>query len=153
MQGKDKPAELIRKLTFGAYDAKFKSERKPFAWGNRDDAEREKYLADKFCDFTMSAGFYKSFFNGLSKLYKNSALSSIRKDLPLFIISGDKDPVGGMGKLVAKLYDKYVSVGMTNVSMKLYRDARHEILNELNKEEVYSDVADFFESCLGSSAE
>ena len=153
LQGKDKPAELIRKLTFGAYDAKFKSERKPFAWGNRDDAEREKYLADKFCDFTMSAGFYKSFFGGLSKLYKNSALSSIRKDLPLFIISGDKDPVGGMGKLVAKLYDKYVSVGMTNVSMKLYRDARHEILNELNKEEVYSDVADFFESCLGSSAE
>ena len=58
-----------------------------------------------------------------------------------------------MGKLVAKLYDKYVSVGMTNVSMKLYRDARHEILNELNKEEVYSDVADFFESCLRSSAE
>lgn len=153
LQGKDAPAELIRKLSFGAYDAKFKSERKPFAWGNRDDAEREKYLADKYCDFTLSAGFYKSFFGGLSRLYKANALSSIRKDLPLFIISGDKDPVGGMGKLVVKLYNKYVSIGMTRVSMKLYPDARHELLNELNKQDVYSDIADFLDSCCESAAD
>lgn len=147
LMGPDAPAKLIRKLTFGAYDAKFASERKPFAWGNRDDVEREKYLADKMCDFTMSAGFYRSFFHGLSTLYKAKNLSNIRKDLPLFIISGDKDPVGGMGKLVIKLYEKYLSIGMTNVSMKLYPDARHELLNEINKQEVYSDVSDFCDAC------
>lgn len=149
VKGKDSPAELIRKLTFGAYDAKFASENKDFAWGTRDDAKREKYLADKYCDFTMSAGFYKSFFGGLSKLYKAGNMSNIRKDLPIFIISGDKDPVGGMGDLVVKLYEKYLSIGMTKVSMKLYPDARHELLNELNNREVYGDVADFIDACCG----
>lgn len=146
--GADASAGLIRKMSFGAYDAQFITEKKEFAWGNRDDKEREKYLADPMCNFTLSLGFYKSFFKALSKIYRSKNLSNIRKDLPLFIISGDRDPVGGNGKLVSKLYEKYIDAGLANVSMKLYPEARHEILNELNKEEVYGDVNDFIETCL-----
>ena len=76
-------------------------------------------------------------------------MSNIRKERPIFIIIGDKDPVGGMGDLVVKLYEKYLSIGMTKVSMKLYPDARHELLNELNNREVYGDVADFIDACCG----
>ena len=102
--GKDSEAGMIRKMSFGAYDAQFITENKEFAWGNRDDHER--------------------------------------------IISGDRDPVGGNGKLVSRLYEKYIDAGLACVSMKLYPEARHEILNELNKEEVYGDVNDFIEACL-----
>ena len=148
LYGKDAEAKLIRKMSFGAYDAQFIGENKKFAWGNRDDAEREKYLADPMCNFTLSLGFYKSFFKALCKIYRSKNLSNIRKDLPVFIISGDRDPVGGNGKLVSKLYEKYIDAGLGAVSMKLYPEARHEILNEINKEEVYSDVNDFVETCL-----
>lgn len=148
LYGKDAEAKLIRKMSFGAYDAQFIGENKEFAWGNRDDAEREKYLADPMCNFTLSLGFYKSFFKALCKIYRSKNLSNIRKDLPVFIISGDRDPVGGNGRLVSKLYEKYIDAGLGAVSMKLYPEARHEILNEINKEEVYSDVNDFVETCL-----
>lgn len=146
--GKDAPATMIRKMSFGSYDAQFIGENKEFAWGNRDDKEREKYLADPMCNFTLSLGFYKSFFRALCKIYRSKNLSNIRKDLPIFIISGDRDPVGGNGKLVSRLYEKYIDAGLAGVSMKLYPEARHEILNELNKEEVYGDVRDFVETCL-----
>lgn len=146
--GKDAEAGLIRKMSFGAYDAQFITENKEFAWGNRDDKEREKYLADPMCNFTLSLGFYKSFFAALRKIHRSKNLSNIRKDLPVFIISGDRDPVGGNGKLVSKLYEKYIDAGLSCVSMKLYPGARHEILNELNKEEVYGDVVDFADTCL-----
>lgn len=146
--GKDKPAKLIKKLSFGAYDAQFITENKEFAWGNRDEEQRVKYLNDSMCNATLSLGFYKSFFKALCKIYRSKNLSNIRKDLPLFIVSGDNDPVGGNGKLVSKLYNKYIDAGLANVSMKLYAGARHEILNEINKDEVYADVLDFVETCI-----
>ena len=141
--GKDKPANLIAKMSFGNYEKPFKDENKVNAWLNRDPAEVDKYNANPHCGFILSLGFYKSFFNGLKKIYGNEP-KKIRADLPLYLISGDKDPVGGMGELVKNLYNMYRSFGF-NVEMKLYKDARHEILNEINKEEVYNDALKFFE--------
>ena len=148
LYGKDKPANLIRKLSFGGYDKPFKHEKRKNAWLNRDVDACEKYNNDKFCNFTMSIGFYKYFFDGLIKIYEQERLDKINKDLPLFIISGDKDPVGNMGKLVRELYDLYVDNGIKNVKIKLYNNARHEILNELNKAEVYQDVSDWIKEVI-----
>lgn len=148
LYGKDKPANLIRKLSFGGYDKPFKHEKRKNAWLNRDVDACEKYNNDKFCNYTMSIGFYKYFFDGLIKIYEQDRLDKINKDLPLFIISGDKDPVGNMGKLVRELYDLYVDNGIKNVKIKLYNNARHEILNELNKAEVYQDVSDWINSIV-----
>lgn len=148
LYGKDKPANLIRKLSFGGYDKPFKHEKRKNAWLNRDVDACEKYNNDKFCNYTMSIGFYKYFFDGLIKIYEHERLDKINKDLPLFIISGDKDPVGNMGKLVRELYDLYVDNGIKNVKIKLYNNARHEILNELNKAEVYQDVSDWIKEVI-----
>ena len=148
LYGKDKPANLIRKLSFGGYDKPFKHEKRKNAWLNRDVDACEKYNNDKFCNYTMSIGFYKYFFDGLIKIYEQERLDKINKDLPLFIISGDKDPVGNMGKLVRELYDLYVDNGIKNVKIKLYNNARHEILNELNKAEVYQDVSDWIKEVI-----
>lgn len=138
--GQDKPANLIKNLTFGQYEKPFKKEKRVNAWLNRDAEECEKYNNDPFCNYTMSIAFYKNFFDGLSKIYDGERLQAIRKDLPIYILSGDRDPVGKMGKLVTKLYDMYKGVGIEDVRIKLYELARHEIINELNKEEVYDDV-------------
>ena len=141
--GKDKKANLIRKMSFGPYNNQFKGEKKENAWLTRDDERREKYNADPMCNYTMSIGFYTSFFSALTKLYTPEALSGIPKELPIFIISGDKDPVGGSGKLINKLFEVYKDNGLLNVSVKLYSEARHELLNELNRDEVMADILHF----------
>ena len=79
-------------------------------------------------------------FSGALKNYKN--LGNINKNMPILILSGDDDPVGNYGKLVVKLYNTYKKQGL-NVQYKLYNGARHEILNETNKQEVYQDIIDF----------
>lgn len=140
----DKPAKLIEKLSFGLYDKAFANEKRKNAWLSRDVAQVEKYQADEMCGQIMSYGFYQSFFEGLKDIYKARALSEIRKDLPIFIISGDKDPVGENGKLVHRLYMLYNETAIKKVEMKLYAEGRHEILNEINKNEVYNDVLNFF---------
>lgn len=148
--GEKKKANLIRKMSFGPYNNAFKEEKKENAWLTRDDVRREAYNADPMCNYTMSIGFYTSFFSALSKLYSPEALSGISKDLPVFIISGDRDPVGGMGKLINRLYEVYKDNGLSHVEVKLYPEARHELLNELCREEVMGDVLTFYEGVLNT---
>lgn len=151
--GGKKPARLITKLSFGGYDKAFKSEKQPFAWLSRDKGVVSKYIDDPFCGaaFKMSLGFQSSFFNGLKGIYSAETLGQIPKDLPILLSSGDRDPVGGSGKLVSRLYEEYKAIGLTNLSIKLYPDARHEILNETNREEVYSDFLTFINKCVKSN--
>ncbi len=75
-------------------------------------------------------------------------LDCIKKDLKIFIISGDNDPVGGYGKRVKKLYETYVNTGITDVTMKLYENKRHELLNEDIRDQVMFDALEFFKSCV-----
>lgn len=145
--GGEKPANLIAKLSFGAYDKQFKEENQPFAWLTRDKEVIKAYIADEFCGaaYNMSIGFQKSFFYGMKTVYRPESLKAIPKSLPVFIASGDKDPVGGNGALVSRLYEEYKALGLTDLDIKLYPDARHEILNELNKDEVYADFLAFID--------
>ena len=80
-------------------------------------------------------------------------MAAVRKDLPILIISGDCDPVGGNGKLVDRLYNIYKEYGVMDVSIKLYNGARHELINELNKDEVYADVLRFLDAHAGGVKE
>ncbi|MDE7079326.1 MAG: lysophospholipase [Clostridia bacterium] len=150
--GRDKPANLIKNLTFGQYEKPFKKEKRVNAWLNRDVEECEKYNNDPYCNYTMSIAFYKNFFDGLSKIYDSERLAAIDKKLPIFIVSGDRDPVGKMGKAVTKLYDMYKGLGIENVSIKLYEQARHEIVNELNKADVYDDISEWINSIVEAKA-
>lgn len=145
-----KPAKLMDKLSFGGYNKSFKDENSSFSWLSRDKEQVAKYEADEQCGYVMSIAFFKYFLNGLRRAYFKRNLKQIDKDLPIALFSGDHDPVGGNGKLVAKLYDQYKKLGIKNVSMKLYPDARHEILNETNNKEVYVDflatIEEFFDN-------
>ena len=136
---KDEGGKIFASLTFEAYDKKVKEGKN--AWLNRDKAEVEKYNSDPMCGFSCSNGFYYYFFGGLQAIAKDDG-SRIRKDLPLLIISGDADGVGGYGKLVKKLCKRYENFGL-NPKLKLIEGARHEILNETNKLETYAAVRSF----------
>ena len=144
--GADAPAKLIDKMTFEAYNKPFESEDLKNAWLTRDRKEVVKYLNDKFCGHVMSYGFQASFFRGILRVSTKSAMSKIPKDLPIYITGGDKDAVGENGKLPQKLCEKYKKLGINKVEIKLYPDARHEILNEINRDEVYSDILGFINS-------
>ena len=137
--GGEKAGKLLNALSFGSYNAKFKSDKTDYAWLSRDNEQVKKYILDEQCGGVMSIAFFKFFFNGLKDSYKKENLAGIDKNKPIAIFSGALDPVGGAGKLVDKLYKQYVDLGVKDVSLKLYADARHEILNEVNNAEVYAD--------------
>ena len=99
----------------------------------------------------MSIAFFKFFFNGLKASYKAENLAAIDKTKPIAIFSGAMDPVGGFGKLVDKLYKQYVDLGVKDVTMKLYSDARHEVLNEINRDEVFADFLSAIEKMTASA--
>lgn len=145
--GEEKPAKLMDKLSFGAYDKPFVEEHRKFAWLSRDVDQCEKYIADAFCGYVMCLGFFKSFLTGVQKMYGVNDFIRIPSGLPIFVTSGSMDPVGEYGKGTTKLFDAYVAAGK-KAELKLYEGARHEILNETNRNEVYKNMLAFIEKCI-----
>lgn len=142
-KGPDTPANIIAKMSFGSYDKKVKTG----SWLNTDEEEVKKYYADEYCGKTLSAKFYYNFFKALPRIYIKKNLKKIQKDLPMLIISGKQDPVGDMGKSVTKLFKLYNHLEL-DVRMRLYENARHEILNEPIKKEVYNSVLTFLDGYI-----
>ncbi len=140
---RDEPGEAFAKLTFKAYDKKLKDGVN--GWINRNKAAVEKYNADPRCNFLASNGFYKSMFDGLKTT--NKERGKVPSDFKLMIASGGDDGVGGYGKLVKKLRNAYRRKCGLEPRFKLYEGGRHEILNELNKGEVYEDFLGFLDDC------
>jgi alpha-beta hydrolase superfamily lysophospholipase len=139
-KGKRAKSELMNKLIFGGYNRAFKPTRTPFDWLSRDEKEVDKYIRDPECGYITTTCFYVDMIKGLKDLDQPERLTQIPKELPIYFISGDKDPVGGNGKGVMKVYRKLKEAGIKDVSYRLYEGARHELLNETNREEVTEDV-------------
>ena len=136
--GKNKPANLIEKLSFQSYNKKLKG-----SFITSVEAEAERYQKDPYCAFTCSAGFYRSFFSRAKKLYGEKASAALRKDLPMLLIAGNSDPVGKMGKGVLKLADFYKNSGVEDLECVLLSGSRHEFLNDVGREEGIRAITDF----------
>ena len=134
--GADKPSALLAKMTSNGNNPEYKT---PFDWLSRDEAEVQKYIADPLCGFPFTAAGYRDMFSGLSRLYPEK-LSTLNKDVPVYLFSGDKDPVGGNGAGVEKVAQELRNAGVKKVTVKLYPDGRHEMFNELNRQEVWNDL-------------
>ncbi|MGD9604557.1 MAG: lysophospholipase [Bacilli bacterium] len=137
IKGPKHRSHFIDKLTFQKYNAGFKPNRTAFDWLNRDEKEVDKYVQDEYCGGLFTVSFFKTFFQGLQSINRNYEL--VPKDLPIFIASGSKDPVGGYSKDITKLYENYKKLQIKDLEFKLYDSARHEILLELCKDEVRND--------------
>jgi len=135
----------LHKLVFGAYNKGFEPARTPFDWLSRDEAEVAKYINDPYCGGIASAGLYYDLFRGLKETYKKKNRQRIRRDLSVYIFSGSKDPVGMNGRGVRKLVRAYQKLGLEDVTYRLYKDGRHEMLNELNRDEVTKDLLNWLD--------
>lgn len=124
----------------------FESFNKPFTgkagfeWLSRDAAEVRKYTDDPTCGFPFSNELVADFFAGLRDIWSPANEARIPKTMPIYVVSGDQDPVGGNTAGLVALIDRYKRLGLTDVSHKFYAGARHEILNETNRDEVERDI-------------
>lgn len=149
--GETNPSEKLQGLVFGSYNAKVEHPRTPYDWLTRDKKIVDAYIAHPLCGFTASSGLLRDMMKGIHYIEQPQNLAAMRKDLPVFFISGGDDPVGSYGKGVRQTEDAFRKAGMTDVSVRIYPLCRHEILNEINKEEVYEDVAEFAEKCISAA--
>ncbi len=140
--GPKKKGNLMDKLSFGSFNTKFKKDDPNFGWLSRDKEQVKKYVFDEQCGFVMSNSFYWSMTHMVSKvLYKKAELEKIRKDLPIAMFCGGNDPVnGGKGVDALKLQQLYDGLGIKDVELTLVEGGRHEILNEINNQEVYKNM-------------
>ena len=137
--GEKKPSKLINSIAFGSSNKLFKPARTDFDWLTRDEAIVDAYVADPYCGFIFTGSAYRDFFSGLNRLTK---VEGVPADLPVLLFSGEKDPVGS-GNGVQKVAEQLRKAGVKQVDVKLYPDARHEMFNELNRQEVWQDVAEW----------
>lgn len=117
-------------------------------WLTRDEALANKAAADPWCTFHCTVGFYADMISGLLFIHSKKNLKNIPVNLPVFLIAGDADPVGTYGKTVTKLFKIYQANGMESIALRLYSGARHELLNETNREEVKNDVLSWMKEAL-----
>ena len=143
-----KKSPLLDKLTFGAYNKKIKKARTKFDWLSRDNGEVDKYVKDKFCGFIGSKGFFYNLAYATHIMNKKKYIQNVSTNLPILIHGGSADPVSNYKKGLVKLYKQYQKLNVKNIDLIIYQDARHEIYNELNKEEVYQNTLDFINKYL-----
>ena len=140
-------SKLVRDLSFLGYNKGLEG-RTPHDWLNRDQAEVDKYRADERCMFTFTLNAYYSMFTGILRLYDPDFLNRMPKDLPLLFLAGDADPVGEQSKGVQRAIDSLKAVGVQNITQKFYPGARHELLVELNRQEVFADIGNWLDQQL-----
>lgn len=140
-------SKLVRDLSFLGYNKGLEG-RTPHDWLNRDPAEVDKYRADERCMFTFTLNAYYSMFTGILRLYDPDFLNRMPKDLPLLFLAGDADPVGEQSKGVQRAIDSLKAVGVQNITQKFYPGARHELLMELNRQEVFADIGNWLDQQL-----
>jgi len=116
-----------------------------FEWLSRDMAVVAAYVADPLCGFPFTVSAYADLFRLTREANRPDWFSSLPKELPVYLFSGDRDPVGDWGKGVKQVRDHLVQAGLTDVTLRLYPGGRHEMLNEINRDAVYADVLRFLE--------
>ncbi len=131
---------IIDAMSFQDFNKKFKPNRTGFDWLSRDEAEVDVYVADPACGFLCSVQLWIDLLDAVKRFTTDAHQREIRNDLPVYLFAGDKDPVGENGESVRALAADYEKAGLTEVTCTLYADARHETLNETNRDEVTADL-------------
>ena len=147
-KGKKSPAKLMHKLVFGSYNGTIENAKTEFDWLSREESEVKKYMDDEFCGFVCTAGFYRDLMRGLKRIHKQGALKGIPTELPILITAGSEDPVSNKFKTLKTLHRLYKEAGIKDTELKIYEGARHEILNETNREEIKADIFAWIEKHL-----
>lgn len=131
---------LLHQLSFGSFNNNFKPTRTAKDWLSSDPVAVDAYLTDPLAGQGISNQFWFDLLNGLAELSEPDAMAQINNDLPIYLFSGDKDPVGKQGRGVIELQRALKRAGSKQVDCRLYEHGRHEMLNEPNQQEVISEL-------------
>ena len=142
--GGRKPGAWVDSLVFGTYNRQFRPQRTRLDWLSRDEREVDLYIGDALCGFPLTVQSWLDFLEGKKGLGTAEHIARIPAELPIFIIGGMRDPVGDNGSGLERLAGLYRAGGL-RVECRLYEGARHELLNETNRDEVTRDVIDWLE--------
>ena len=141
-------SKMIRNIAFGSYNKRFKAEKDLVSWLTREKSVRDKYKKDKYCTFTFTVSGFKNMFSLLGEVTSKEWASKVPLSLPVYIISGRDDPVGGYGKGTDEVFDSLNECELNFLKYKLYDDCRHELFSEINKEEAWEDVIKFCDEVI-----
>lgn len=131
---------FLNAIVFGSYLKRIPEKRTTIDWFTNDTDVIDKYLEDKQCGFTFTINGFKTVFELFKRCNDKKALNKIPKKLPVLIAAGTEDPVGNYGVAPQKVYDTYLNLDMTKVQLKMYKGARHELINETNRESICKDL-------------
>jgi len=140
LKGQRNGSRFAKAIADGPYAKAFKPNRTEFDWLSRDQEEVDKYTEDPLCGFLCSTGFYRDIAKLLYNIHRPEALERISRSLPVYVFSGSADPVGDMSKGPTALVNAYRNLGIKDCEFVLYPGARHETLNETNREEVMDNL-------------
>ncbi len=132
--------KFIDKASFGKYNERFSPARTNADWLSRNEENVDRYLADPMCGFVFTLNGFAALFQLIQNCYSAEKIEKMPKQLPILLLSGVDDPVGNYGKSIETVYQSYLEHGMQNVQMKLYEKDRHELLNEVDREQVYGEI-------------
>ena len=137
--GRKRSSSTLKSLFFSEFNKKFKPNRTKVDWISRDDKQVDLFESDPLRIEDFSTSVFIDILKGSKKINTQRTFEATPKDLPIYIFSGDKDPVGEMGKGIKKVANQYKKAGINDLTLKIYEGGRHEMLNEINKEEVEQD--------------
>jgi alpha-beta hydrolase superfamily lysophospholipase len=129
-----------KEVDLSAFNAAFEPARTEYDWLSRDPDEVDAYVADPACGFGLNPRGTASMLDGLADTGDSARLAGIRSDLPIYLLSGEADPLAGGGALIELVADRYRQAGVTDVTVALYPGARHEVFNEINRDEITADL-------------
>jgi alpha-beta hydrolase superfamily lysophospholipase len=144
-KGSDVPSSLAVKATFEAWNKEFAPNRTAFDWLSRDAAEVDRYVADPLCGFPVSIGMWLDVVESIRASAQDERIAAIPKSLHVYIVAGDRDPSSLKGEAMLNLAARLRAAGLTDVSAKVYPDTRHECLNDINRDAVMADFADWLD--------
>jgi alpha-beta hydrolase superfamily lysophospholipase len=142
--------DLDQPIDLSAFNAPFQPSRTDYDWLSRDEAMVDAYVADPRCGFGIDTASGKAMFVGARRGADPAQVAAIRSDLPLYIAVGEADPVNGGLALLTPLADRYRAAGMTDVTVRTYPEARHEILNETNRDQIIAELITWIDHVLSS---
>jgi alpha-beta hydrolase superfamily lysophospholipase len=147
--GRRGSSTLMQTLSFTAFNKPFEPSRTPFDWLSRDAAEVDKYIVDPLCGFPASVQLWIDLLDALADAARARRQASIPKRLPVYVIAGSRDPVGGNTRSVRQLLSAYRQAGLERVTHRFYAEARHELFNETNCDEVTRDLIAWLDALGG----
>lgn len=150
--GRRYPSPALNAQAFGSFNRRFEPARTDFDWLSRDEAEVDRYVADRRCGGVPSAGLWLDLLGGLLEIGRAASLRRVPADLPILITGGGDDPVGGRAGM-ERLAHRYRETGHERVSVEIFDNARHEMLNETNRDDFVRTVIDWLDSVISENSD